>query len=113
MLAARCRQDAGLFGLRVEERPDSWYVTWSFRINETAARREKYEDTIINGTIQIDPGFAVCPRCAADSFVQCGLCGRLSCWVGGEPQWFCKWSPCPGFGSPSGQIRSVTAQGDR
>lgn len=88
-------------------------MTWSFKINETLARREKYEDTIINGTIQVDPGFAVCVWCAADSFVQCNLCGHLSCWVGGDPQWFCKWAPCRGHGTPSGQITRVSAHGDR
>lgn len=113
VLTARCRQDANLFGLRVEERPDAWYVTWSFPIDETSARREKYEETVINGTIQIDPGFPVCARCAADTFVQCGVCGRLSCWMRGDPAWFCKWSPCTGSGAPRGEIRSLTAQGDR
>src|SRR5688500_2221930 len=98
VLIARCRQDAGLFGLRAEDRTNSWYVTWSFRINEKVARREKYEGTIINGTIQVDPGFPVCARCAADSFAKCGTCGRLSCWMSGDPQWFCKWAPCTGFG---------------
>lgn len=112
VLIARCRRDAALFGLRVEERPNSWYVTWTFNIDETSAQREKYAETTINGTIRVDPGVAACARCHADSFVKCNLCDRLSCWVGGDPEWFCKWAPCPGFGTPSGQIQSLTAQGD-
>jgi hypothetical protein len=113
VLTARCRRDAALYGLRAEERSDAWYVTWSFTIDEKSARREKYEENTINGTIQVDPGFPVCPRCAANSFVKCGRCGHLSCWVDGDPEWFCKWAPCPGSGAPSGQITSLTAQGDR
>jgi hypothetical protein len=113
ILTVRCRQDAGLFGLRTEQRPDSWHVTWSFVINESSVRREKYGDTVINGTIQIDPGFPLCPRCGADTFVQCGTCEQLSCWMRGEPQWYCKWAPCTAFGTPSGQIQSVAARGDR
>jgi hypothetical protein len=76
-------------------------------------RREGYGDTVINGTIQVDSGFPCCVRCGADSFVQCGLCQQLSCWVHGEPQWYCKWAPCTMSGTPSGQITSVTARGDR
>jgi hypothetical protein len=113
VLIARCRQDAALYGLRAEERTDSWYVTWSFRIDETSARREKYEETVINGTIQVDPGVPACARCTADRFVQCGLCGRVTCWNSGDPAWFCKWSPCTGSGTPTGQIQSIAAQGDR
>lgn len=113
ILTARCRRDAGLFGLRTELRSGSWHVTWSFVIDERSVRREKYGDTIIEGAIYVDSGFPCCVRCGADSFVQCGMCQQLSCWTRGEPIWSCKWEPCTMTGTPDGQITSVAARGDR
>ncbi|MEU4807165.1 hypothetical protein [Actinosynnema sp. NPDC023587] len=112
VLLARCRQGAALYGLRVEQHPESWYATWAFVIDEAKARGEKYEATTTEGGLGIGEGFPGCPRCTADSFVQCGRCGRLSCWVTGA-HWSCQWAPCTSAGRPRGAIRAFSAHGDR
>ncbi|PSL53368.1 hypothetical protein B0I31_109158 [Saccharothrix carnea] len=111
VVLARCRQGSALYGLRVEQHPESWYATWAFAIDEAKARGERYDATTIDGGLRIGEGFPGCPRCTADSFVQCGSCGRLSCWVSGS-YWHCQWPPCTSSGNPRGAIRTFNAHGD-
>lgn len=113
VLLARCGRGSGLYGLRVEERLDSWYSTWAFPIGESHAQGEKYQATSVNGGLLLDSGFPGCPRCGANSFALCSQCGKLSCWSTTSPHWRCDWFPCTATGSPSGSITSFTAHGDR
>jgi|SRR6266568_2824688 len=112
VVMSRCRQGSGLYGIRIEQRTDGWYATWAFSIDERKTHNEKHGQNTIGGRLQLGDGFPGCPRCGADSFVRCNLCGKLSCWRAGE-YWRCQWAPCTSSGMPSGQIESFTSSGDR
>ncbi|MEU5692309.1 hypothetical protein [Actinosynnema sp. NPDC020468] len=113
VVLARCGRDSALYGLRVEQRPDAWYVTWAFALDEKRASGEKYGAADISGLLLTADDFPGCPRCKVDSFVKCGLCGRFTCWRAGERRWRCRWAPCRSHGAPSGSISSFSTRGDR
>lgn len=112
VLLARCGRDSALYGLRIEQRPDAWYATWAFSLDEKRAKGERYDAANVSGLLLVSGEFPGCPRCGVDSFVKCALCGRFTCWRGGEPQWYCRWAPCRSYGAPSGSITSFSTLGD-
>ncbi|QQQ78165.1 hypothetical protein IOD16_06755 [Saccharothrix sp. 6-C] len=99
--------------MRIESRPDGWYATWAFSINEGKARKEKYEAHTLTGPLIVDYEFPGCPQCRASSFVLCRLCGKFSCWSRDERGWHCGWPPCRSYGTPEGTIESFAAIEDR
>ncbi len=112
VLLARCEGGSGLYGIRVEERPDAWYATWAFSLDERRAASEKYGRRVINAGLRVGAGFPGCPHCHAASFVKCGERAHLTCWNDGDRVWRCRWSPCRSSGLPTGAIDSFTQYGD-
>src|SRR5262249_44726608 len=102
VLLARCQRSAEMYGLRVEDRPDAWYATWAFGLDEGRISREGYGQNVVNKLLQVSDTFPGCPHCGANSFVQCRLCDKLTCWVAGTRTWKCAWAPCTSHGAPSG-----------
>ena len=67
-----------------------WWRTWAFPINESRASSEGYDMTKIQGNLYSTEDYPGCPHCGTSGFVQCGKCGKLSCW-NGETTMKCNW----------------------
>ena len=102
-----------MYGLRVEERPNAWYATWAFRVDEHRVAGEGYGQKMVNALLLLDDSFPGCPRCGSNSFVLCNLCAKVSCWASEDRKWTCAWAPCTSSGTPSGNITAFAQHGDR
>ena len=66
-------------------------MIWSFKINEDNAKKEGFENTIINGEIVFDPKYKGCPYCGAIGWFTCGKCDKLNCNDYNAGVVTCKW----------------------
>lgn len=81
VILARDMKSHRMFGIRVEKRRDNvWYCTWAFPITETHASNEGYGSTMISGKVKYDSKYPGCPYCGRKSWVECGKCGKLTCY---------------------------------
>lgn len=111
IVAARCGQTAGGFGIRFERTGEAgWSATWAFALKESAARREGYDRSEIKGTIQLSPSYPGCPHCAKAAIVRCGNCGKVSCWDGEVRVVTCPW--CKNQAELAGSITTLTSRND-
>ena len=78
VILAKCSKNKKCFGIRVEQRGRDWVRTWAFPINERKAKREKFDDNTITGSMEADDEYPGCPYCGAMGFVQCG-CEKICC----------------------------------
>lgn len=91
VILARCPDTGELYGMRTERMPDGdWRRNWAFRVSARQASAEGYDKTQIRGSLHCEAGYPGCPYCGASALVQCGKCGRLSCWKGRDMQ-SCPW----------------------
>ncbi len=87
----KCKETHKTYGVRFEKiEPRHWKYTWAFPIKEAAAKREGYNDTIIEGFIEPDEEYPGCPYCGAKYFVICS-CGKLNCNTGNGTRFTCEW----------------------
>jgi hypothetical protein len=114
VVLARCQHDRTcLFGNRVERAagpPDTWLCTWSFRIAEGTADRERYGDQV-TGTFDSVESYPGCPCCQATAGCRCSSCGRLTCWDGRKRLVARAW--CGARGLAFGKVSRLGAGGDR
>ncbi len=62
IVLARCPQcNRHLYGIRVEKQPDHWALTWAFPIDESKAKSEGYDETVLNGTFHPSPIITAVP----------------------------------------------------
>ena len=110
IVLGRCKNGSGTFGMRMEEQSDrTWLLTWSFPIADRRAQNEGYGKRTISSP-RLLPGIPACPHCGSATFVQCGVCHRLTCSSQGDSWFSCRW--CSNSGAVSGQIESVDSAGD-
>lgn len=87
----KCKETHKTFGVRFEKvMPGCWKYTWAFPMKESAAEREGYDRTIIDGMIMPDENYPNCPYCGSRHFVVCE-CGRLNCSIPGATVFTCEW----------------------
>lgn len=87
----KCKETHKSYGVRFEKLSDGhWKYTWAFPIKEAAAKREGYDNTIIDGFIEPDNNYPGCPYCGAMHFVICE-CGKLNCNIGVGNTFTCEW----------------------
>ena len=111
IVAARCGQTAGGFGIRFEQSGEArWSATWAFALNESAAMREGYDRSEISGTIDLAPSYPGCPHCAKSAIVRCGGCGKVSCWNGETRVVTCPW--CRNRAELAGAITTLSSRND-
>ncbi|MDR1642066.1 MAG: hypothetical protein LBT59_20450 [Clostridiales bacterium] len=79
VVLAKCTSTSKLFGIRVQENENGWFPTWAFPINESAARREGYDQSTITVTLSPTPEYPGCPHCKASKFWKCSKCGKVVC----------------------------------
>ena len=80
VILMKCVSSRNIYAVRTEERDGDWVRTWAFRIKERTAMNEGFDKTVIHGNLYADDEYNGCPYCGATNFVQCGRCGKLSCW---------------------------------
>ena len=69
IVLARCPQcNRHLYGIRVEKQPDHWALTWAFPIDESKAKSEGYDETVLNGTFHPSPNYNGCPFCGIGKY---------------------------------------------
>lgn len=91
VILIRCPKRNALFGARIQQMSDGdWWRTWTFPIDETRAKNEKYDLEDIKGSLYCTDEYPGCPYCGSVGFVQCDECGKLSCW-NGESVIICPW----------------------
>lgn len=77
--------------MRFEKVADKrWKYTWAFPIKDSAAKREGYDATLIDGMIEPDKDYPGCPYCGKRSFVVCE-CGKLNCNISNGDLFTCEW----------------------
>lgn len=83
IVLARCPQcNRHLYGIRVEKQPDHWALTWAFPIDESKAKSEGYDETVLNGTFHPSPNYNGCPFCGTKTFLHCPRCSKITCYHG-------------------------------
>lgn len=91
VILIHCPKEKSVFGSRIQKMSDGdWCRTWAFPINEKRAKREGYDKQTIQGNLYYTDDYPGCPYCSSYDFVQCGNCGRLTCW-NGESLLDCHW----------------------
>ena len=103
VILARCPDTGELYGMRTERTSDGdWWRNWAFPVSARQANAEGYDRTQIRGTLRCETGYPGCPYCGAAALVQCGKCGRLSCWTGRDVR------ACPWCGVRMGDFQEVS-----
>jgi hypothetical protein len=90
VILMKCPETGKIYGVRTEERDGDWVRTWAFKISERTAANEGFDKAVIRGNLYADDEYNGCPYCKAVTFVQCGRCGKLSCW-NSEEKMTCGW----------------------
>ena len=85
VILARCPDNGQLYGMRTQKMPDGdWRRNWAFPVNARQAKSEGYDKMEIRGSLRYEAGYPGCPYCGAKNLLQCGKCGKLTCWKGGR-----------------------------
>ena len=88
----KCKESKGrTYGVRFQRDGSSWKYTWAFKMNESSAKREGYNDTQIMGIIEPDENYPGCPYCQTKYFVVCGACQHLNCNINTGSIYTCEW----------------------
>lgn len=88
----KCCEDRGkLYGVRMQREGSGWKYTWAFKLSESSAKREGYDQTDLKGNITPDREYPGCPYCGTNYFIVCGACHKLDCKVGHERTHTCQW----------------------
>src|SRR5438045_2727075 len=110
IVLGRCERERQLFGMRfVSESAGLWVARWAFDVLEQEAKRERRDESSIEGTFRFGPEYPGCPYCAAHSVTKCS-CGQITCWDGAQKSVPCAW--CASRGRVGGVVRSLAAGGD-
>jgi hypothetical protein len=104
VVLCRCPVNKKLFGIRVERQGRIWLMTWSFKIDETRARREGYDRELITGLIAPAQNYPGCPYCGVNRLAVC-ICGRVFCWRSETNRAACPWCGLESeYGRQEGEI---------
>lgn len=109
----KCKEAKGrTYGVRFQRDGFGWKYTWAFKMNESSAKREGYNDTQIMGNIEPEEEYPGCPYCKTKYFVVCGSCQHLNCNISLGTVFTCEWCGHTGvLGDFSGD--GIASGGDR
>lgn len=110
----RCKEARGkIFGVRFQKDNKGWKYNWAFKIKESSAKREGYDNTEITGGVFSDEEYPGCPYCGEEYFTICGACHHLNCRTDTGKMFTCEWCgntglviDYNGFGIASGGDRN-------
>ncbi|MBQ5921954.1 MAG: hypothetical protein IIW91_01240 [Alistipes sp.] len=87
----KCGETKKIYGVRFQRMESgNWKYTWAFPMRSTTAKREGYDNTIIEGMIEPEMEYPGCPYCGTKYFVICS-CGKLNCNIGHNNRFTCGW----------------------
>ena len=105
IVLARCPQcNRHLYGIRVEKQPDHWALTWAFPIDESKAKSEGYDETVLNGTFHPSPIITAVPFAEPKLFYTVHAVPRLPATMGNPMQ------RVPGADYPGKQKHKTTCR---
>lgn len=88
----KCKESKGqTYGVRFQRNGSGWSYTWAFKMKESSAKREGYNDTQIMGNIEPGEEYPGCPYCKTKYFVVCGACQHLNCNTSATNVFTCEW----------------------
>lgn len=91
VILAKCLNRNRTYGIRTQKMKDGdWWRTWAFPIDEKRAKKERYDETKVQGNLYETEEYPGCPYCGTMDFVQCNKCLKISCW-NGERRMRCPW----------------------
>lgn len=93
---SKCKEGKNTFGVRMEKTSMGWKYDWALKLSEKRANKEDYGETKIVGNIYPDPSYPGCPYCKGNTFVVCGLCGKLNCNNSKKGIFTCEWCGAKG-----------------
>ncbi len=87
----RCQHNKKLFGVRIQQQyNNAWDLTWAFPISEKRAQNEGFDKESLTVNIGYANTYPGCPYCATTGFVQCGSCGKFTCY-NDSGEFTCAW----------------------
>lgn len=108
----KCKEAKKTYGVRMERSGNDWLSTWAFPIEESSARREGYDATILKGSLGKTEEYPGCPYCGSKYFVVCGACKKLNCSIITGNTFTCDW--CGNTGTLSDYDgEGIASGGDR
>ena len=91
VILIRCKSSKRLYCARIQQKKgNEWEMTWSFPIDDNRAKNEGFDKTKIKADCYATDDYPGCPTCGSTGYVQCGSCGKLTCW-NGENRSKCAW----------------------
>jgi hypothetical protein len=113
VVMARCQHKGGVFGIRFERiKTGEWEADWAFPMAESAARREGYDQSTLDGDFCFADAYPGCPWCGSSGIFHCGHdSAHVGCWNGKTTSVRCPW--CERSTQIDGQIEQLTSGGDR
>lgn len=97
IVMASCKKTGKPFAIRTEKQGSEYVMNWAFQLKEGVAKREGFENNKVRGNIVVSPEYPGCPHCEAQTWFQCGQCGRFVCMEGEETV-----VKCPDCGNEAG-----------
>ncbi|MBM6865530.1 hypothetical protein H6A66_10185 [Bacteroides caecigallinarum] len=79
VIMATCQKTKRTFGITAQKEGNDYIFKWAFKLNAGTAKREGFEKNKVSGNIINSNEFPGCPHCGAQSWFQCGKCGRFVC----------------------------------
>jgi len=111
ILVSKCVRTKKLYGMRMEETSRNyWNIDWAFPLSDYTASVEKYTDSTVTGSFNLDKRYPGCPHCGNISFYRC-ICGKIACWDGISKSVTCPY--CNNTGDLMGVITELKTGGDR
>jgi hypothetical protein len=82
VVVAYCSRNKQPYGITAIKQGKDWVFDWSFKLSEKALKHEGFSANKVSGNIFHAEKFPGCPHCGNQSWVQCGQCGKISCYPG-------------------------------
>lgn len=79
VVMATCQQSGKPYGITVERRGRDFHFVWAFKLSASSAKKEGFDRNKVSGNIFDAAEFPGCPHCGAETWFQCGKCGKFVC----------------------------------
>lgn len=94
VIMAVCQKTSRPFGITARKVERDFVFQWAFKLSAESAKREGFDRNKVSGNIFNADEFPGCPHCGAQTWFQCGRCGKFVCMDGEQ-----KIVRCPACGN--------------
>lgn len=74
-----CQRTKRPFGITARKEGRDYVFQWAFKVSTDTAKREGFETNKVSGNIFNAEEYPGCPHCNAQTWFQCGKCGKFVC----------------------------------